>query len=65
MVFVGLIIINCIVMGCVEVFVMKLGFVESFVDGIGNGLGYGVMLIIVVFLCEFIGLGKFFGVIIF
>ena len=64
-VFVGLIITNCIVMGRAEAFAMKSGPVESFVDGIGNGLGYGVMLIIVAFLRELIGSGKLFGVTIF
>ncbi|MDW0616984.1 NADH:ubiquinone reductase (Na(+)-transporting) subunit D [Mannheimia haemolytica] len=61
-VFVGLIITNCIVMGRAEAFAMKLGPVESFVDGIGNGLGYGAMLIIVAFLRELIGSGKIFGI---
>lgn len=62
LVFVGFIIINCIVMGCVEVYVMKLLLLVSFMDGIGNGFGYGVILIIVGFLCEFIGSGKLFGI---
>ncbi|VEI46803.1 Na(+)-translocating NADH-quinone reductase subunit D [Actinobacillus equuli] len=57
-VFVGLIITNCIVMGRAEAFAMKSGPVESFVDGIGNGLGYGAMLIIVAFFRELIGSGK-------
>ncbi|AHG76206.1 NADH:ubiquinone reductase (Na(+)-transporting) subunit D [Mannheimia varigena] len=61
-VFVGLIITNCIVMGRAEAFAMKSGPVESFVDGIGNGLGYGAILIIVAFLRELIGSGKLFGV---
>ena len=64
-VFVGLIITNCIVMGRAEAFAMKSAPVESFVDGIGNGLGYGAMLIIVAFLRELIGSGKLFGVTIF
>ena len=64
-VFVGLIITNCIVMGRAEAFAMKSGPVESFVDGIGHGLGYGAMLIIVAFLRELIGSGKLFGVTIF
>ena len=64
-VFVGLIITNCIVMGRAEAFAMKSGPVESFVDGIGNGLGYGAMLVIVSFLRELIGSGKLFGVTIF
>ncbi|WP_150538329.1 NADH:ubiquinone reductase (Na(+)-transporting) subunit D [Actinobacillus vicugnae] len=61
-VFVGLIITNCIVMGRAEAFAMKSGPVESFVDGIGNGLGYGAMLIIVAFFRELIGSGKIFGI---
>ena len=48
-VFVGLIITNCIVMGRAEAFAMKNGPWLSFVDGIGNGLGYAVILIIVGF----------------
>ena len=64
-VFVGLIITNCIVMGRAEAFAMKSGPIESFVDGIGNGLGYGAMLVIVAFLRELIGSGKLFGVTIF
>ena len=64
-VFVGLIITNCIVMGRAEAFAMKSGPVESFVDGIGNGLGYGAMLVIVAFLRELIGSGKLFGMTIF
>ena len=46
-VFVGLIITNCIVMGRAEAFAMKNGAVDSFIDGIGNGLGYGAILMIV------------------
>lgn len=61
-VFVGLIITNCIVMGRAEAFAMKSGPVESFVDGIGNGLGYGAILILVAFLRELIGSGKVFGI---
>lgn len=61
-VFVGLIITNCIVMGRAEAFAMKSGPVESFVDGIGNGLGYGAILVIVAFLRELIGSGKLFGI---
>ncbi|WP_118841860.1 NADH:ubiquinone reductase (Na(+)-transporting) subunit D [Haemophilus haemolyticus] len=64
-VFVGLIITNCIVMGRAEAFAMKSPPVESFVDGIGNGLGYGAMLIIVAFFRELIGSGKLFGMTIF
>ncbi|KAE9528266.1 NADH:ubiquinone reductase (Na(+)-transporting) subunit D [Testudinibacter aquarius] len=61
-VFVGLIITNCIVMGRAEAFAMKEGPVDSFIDGIGNGLGYGAILIVVAFLRELIGSGKLFGV---
>lgn len=64
-VFVGLIITNCIVMGRAEAFAMKSPPLESFVDGIGNGLGYGAMLIIVAFFRELIGSGKLFGITIF
>ncbi|BDX02454.1 MAG: NADH:ubiquinone reductase (Na(+)-transporting) subunit D [Marinomonas sp.] len=64
-VFVGLIITNCIVMGRAEAFAMKNGPVMSFVDGIGNGLGYSAMLIIVAFFRELLGAGKLFGVEIF
>ncbi|MFT4574383.1 MAG: Na+-transporting NADH:ubiquinone oxidoreductase subunit D [Marinomonas primoryensis] len=64
-VFVGLIITNCIVMGRAEAFAMKNGPVMSFVDGIGNGLGYSVMLIVVAFFRELLGAGKLFGVEIF
>ena len=60
-VFVGLIITNCIVMGRAEAFAMKNGPVMSFVDGIGNGLGYSVMLIVVAFFRELLGAGKLFG----
>lgn len=64
-VFVGLIITNCIVMGRAEAFAMKEGPVDSFIDGIGNGLGYGAILIVVAFLRELVGSGKLFGMIVF
>jgi Na+-transporting NADH:ubiquinone oxidoreductase subunit D len=64
-VFVGLIITNCIVMGRAEAFAMKNGPVMSFLDGIGNGLGYSVMLIIVAVFRELLGAGKLFGIEIF
>ncbi len=64
-VFVGLIITNCIVMGRAEAFAMKEPPVASFVDGLGNGLGYGVILVIVAFIRELIGSGKLFGITIF
>lgn len=64
-VFVGLIITNCIVMGRAEAFAMKSGPVESFVDGIGNGLGYAAILVIVAFIRELVGSGKLFGMTVF
>lgn len=61
-VFVGLIITNCIVMGRAEAYAMKAPPLASFMDGIGNGLGYGAILMVVGFLRELIGSGKLFGV---
>ncbi len=61
-VFVGLIITNCIVMGRAEAFAMKNPPVASFVDGIGNGLGYSVVLLSVGFVRELLGAGKLFGI---
>ncbi|XQW84150.1 NADH:ubiquinone reductase (Na(+)-transporting) subunit D [Thalassotalea piscium] len=60
-VYVGLIITNCIVMGRAEAFAMKEKPFASFVDGIGNGLGYGFILVIVAFFRELFGFGKIFG----
>lgn len=60
-VFVGLIITNCIVMGRAEAFAMKNGPVLSFFDGIGNGLGYSVVLITVATIRELFGAGKLLG----
>ena len=60
-VYVGLIITNCIVMGRTEAFGMKNGPIESFFDGIGNGLGYSIILIGVGFFRELFGSGKLFG----
>jgi Na+-transporting NADH:ubiquinone oxidoreductase subunit D len=60
-VFVGLIITNCIVMGRAEAFAMKNPPLASFVDGIGNGLGYSVVLLSVGFVRELFGAGKLFG----
>ena len=60
-VFVGLIITNCIVMGRAEAFAMKNGPVLSFFDGIGNGLGYSLMLVLVATVRELFGSGKLFG----
>lgn len=61
-VFVGLIITNCIVMGRAEAFAMKNPPMASFFDGIGNGLGYSVVLIFVAVIRELFGAGKLFGV---
>ena len=60
-VFVGLIITNCIVMGRAEAYAMKNPPMESFIDGIGNGLGYSMILIIVAFFRELLGSGKLLG----
>ncbi|MBO7200487.1 MAG: NADH:ubiquinone reductase (Na(+)-transporting) subunit D [Bacteroidales bacterium] len=60
-VFVGLIITNCIVMGRLEAFAMQNKPWESFLDGIGNGLGYGLILIIVAFFRELFGSGTLLG----
>ena len=60
-VFVGLIITNCIVMGRAEAYAMQNGPVISFWDGIGNGAGYGVVLLIVGAVREIFGAGSFFG----
>ncbi len=60
-VFVGLIITNCIVMGRAEAYAMKNPPLESFIDGIGNGLGYSLILIIVAFFREIFGSGKLLG----
>jgi len=61
-VFVGLIITNCIVMGRAEAFAMKNPPLDSFIDGIGNGLGYGLILMMVGVIREFFGSGSLFGV---
>ena len=60
-VFVGLIITNCIVMGRLEAFAMSHSPWESFLDGIGNGLGYGSILVIVAFFRELFGSGTLLG----
>ena len=60
-VFVGLIITNCIVMGRAEAFAMQNTPTMSFLDGIGNGLGYAVILLAVAFFRELLGSGKLFG----
>ncbi len=61
-VFVGLIITNCIVMGRAEAYAMKNPPMASFIDGIGNGLGYSLILIIVAFFRELLGSGKLLGI---
>ncbi|APA63511.1 MAG: NADH:ubiquinone reductase (Na(+)-transporting) subunit D [Maribacter dokdonensis] len=61
-VFVGLIITNCIIMGRFEAFALANGPWRSFLDGIGNSLGYGVILIIVGFFRELLGSGTLFGI---
>lgn len=60
-VFVGLIITNCIVMGRAEAFAMSNPPGPSFMDGIGNGLGYSVVLIFIAIIRELFGAGKLFG----
>lgn len=60
-VFVGLIITNCIIMGRIEAFALGNKVWPSFLDGIGNGLGYGMILVIVAFFRELLGSGKIFG----
>jgi Na+-transporting NADH:ubiquinone oxidoreductase subunit D len=60
-VFVGLIITNCIVMGRAEAFAMQNTGKDSVVDGIGNGIGYSVVLIVVGFFRELFGSGKLLG----
>ncbi len=61
-VFVGLIITNCIVMGRAEAFAMKNPPLASFADGVGNGLGYGLILMMVGVVRELFGSGSLFGV---
>ena len=60
-VFVGLIITNCIVMGRAEAFAMQNGVKASAIDGLGNGLGYSLVLIFVAFFRELFGSGKLYG----
>ncbi|MBQ9470289.1 MAG: NADH:ubiquinone reductase (Na(+)-transporting) subunit D [Bacteroidales bacterium] len=60
-VFVGLIITNCIIMGRIEAFALGNGPWASFIDGIGNGLGYGMILVIVAFFRELLGSGTLWG----
>lgn len=60
-VYVGLIITNCILMGRLEAFAMQNGPLPSFLDGIGNGLGYAWVLVAVGFVRELFGFGTLFG----
>ena len=60
-VFVGLIITNCILMGRLEAYAMANKPWQSFLDGIGNGLGYGLILVIIAFIRELLGSGTLFG----
>ncbi len=60
-VYVGLIITNCIVMGRAEAYAMQNGPVRSFLDGIGNGLGYSLILMGTASIRELLGSGKLFG----
>ena len=61
-VFVGLIITNCIVMGRAEAYAMANPPIPSFLDGIGNGLGYSLVLVFIAFIRELFGAGKLFGI---
>lgn len=60
-VFVGLIITNCILMGRLEAFAMANKPWPSFLDGVGNGIGYGIILVAVAFIRELFGSGNLFG----
>ena len=60
-VFIALIVTNCIVMGRADAFAMQNNVKDSFLDGIGNGLGYGMMLILVAFFRELFGFGTVFN----
>ncbi len=64
-IYVGLIITNCIVMGRAEGYAMSNPPIASFIDGIGNGLGYGFILVTVAFIRELFGSGTLFGIEIF
>ncbi len=64
-VYVGLIITNCIVMGRAEAYAMKNPPIPSFLDGLGNGIGYSFVLFVVATIREIFGSGKFFGMTVF
>ena len=61
-IFIGLIITNCIVIGRLEAFALGNGVWKSFLDGVGNALGYGWILIVVAFIRELFGSGELFGI---
>ncbi|MDR1602168.1 MAG: NADH:ubiquinone reductase (Na(+)-transporting) subunit D [Tannerella sp.] len=61
-VYVGLIITNCILMGRLEAFALGNRPWESFLDGIGNGLGYGIILVVIAFVRELLGSGTLFDI---
>ena len=61
-VYIGLIITNCIVMGRIEAFALGNKPFESFMDGLGNGVGYAMILVIVAFFRELLGSGTLFGI---
>ncbi len=61
-VFVGLIVTNCIVLGRAETFAMRNPVWPSFLDGLGNGLGYGLILMLVATIRELLGSGSLFGI---
>ncbi|HCY73638.1 MAG TPA: NADH:ubiquinone reductase (Na(+)-transporting) subunit D, partial [Rikenellaceae bacterium] len=61
-VYIGLIITNCIVMGRIEAFALGNKPIPSLLDGMANGLGYGMILIIVAFFRELLGSGTLFGI---
>ena len=63
-VFVGLIITNCIIMGRAEAYAMQNGPLDSLLDGIGNGLGYSVVLMATAFLRELLAQGTVFGAVV-
>ena len=60
-IFIGLIVTNCIVMGRLEAFALGNSVWKSFLDGIGNAIGYGVILILVAFFRELLGSGNLWG----
>ena len=60
-VYIGLIITNCILMGRLEAFAMTNNVKDSFLDGLGNGFGYAIILVIVAFIRELLGSGTLLG----